>query len=44
MQDLEKKFAELPTPGSRLLFISLNMKKEGKITDEQHQKIKRILV
>ena len=40
MEDYEKKFSELQTPGSRLLFISLNMKKEGRITEEEHAKIK----
>ena len=40
MEDYEKKFSDLQTPGSRLLFISLNMKKEGRITEEEHAKIK----
>jgi hypothetical protein len=41
MEELDKKFGELQTPGSRLLFISLNLKKEGVITEEEHARIKR---
>lgn len=37
----QKKFSELTTPGTKLLFVALVLKKEGILTEEQHALLRK---
>ena len=40
MEDLETKFQKLTSNQSKLMFVTLNLKKEGKLTQDQHLELK----